>query len=161
MLFGAAAEITADVNLDGEAYRVTMLRPNGPTACMWALVDDWSHLLPGALPDEQRAYWTGRLADPDDGLDRHMLRPVAFRLARQVYGVPWWAAHRITAEASEGHLMWQAWCVKHAFNPASESADRIIASMVAQQLAGLEDEAQARGWQQRTFMRPPGVRDEV
>lgn len=161
MLFGAQATIDADVNLDGEAYRVTMPRPNGPDACMWALVDDWSPLMPGALPDEQRAYWDGRLEDPDDPLDREHLRPVAFRLARQVYGVDWWAAHRITEQARDGHLMWQAWCVKHAFDPAGESADRIIASIIGWIASGFEDEAQAKGWQQRTFMRPPGVRGEV
>lgn len=161
MLFGAPMTIEADVNLDGEAYRVTMARPDGPAACMWALADDWSPLMPGALPDEQRAYWTSRLEDPEDALDRHMLRPLAFRLARQVYGVDWWAAHRITEQAHEGHLMWQAWCVSHAFDPARESADRIIASIVGWVASGFEEEAQAKSWQTRTFMRPAGVRGEV
>jgi len=161
VLFGAQATIEADVNLDGEAYRVTLPRPEGPSACLWALADNWHELMPGALPADQRAYWNDRLANPEDPLDRHMLRPVAFRLARQVYGVPWWAAHRITEDAAEGHLMWQAWCVKHGFNPAGETADRIIASMVGWVTSGLEDEAQAKSWHQRTFMRPPGVRDEV
>jgi len=161
MLFGATAEITADVNLDGEAYRVTLPRPNGPEACVWALADDWSPLFPGALPDEQRAYWNARLEDPEDPLDRHMLRPLAFRLARQVYGVPWWAAHRITEEAGDQHLMWQAWCVRHGFAPAGESADRIIASIVGWIMSGFEDPAQVKSWQTRTFMRPAGVRDEV
>lgn len=161
MLFGAAAPIEADVNLDGEAYRVTMPRPDGPLACVWALADDWSPLMPGALPDEQRAYWTGRLEDPEDPLDREHLRPLAFRLARQVYGVPWWAAHRITEEAQGASLMFAAWCVKHGFNPAHEPADRIIAAIVGWVASNFEDEAQAKSWQTRTFMRPAGVRDEV
>lgn len=161
MIFGAASPITADVTLDGEPLRVTMLRPDGPSACMWALIDNWAALFPGALPEEQGAYWNGRLADPEDPLDRHMLRPVAFRLARQVYGVPWWAAHRITEEAHQGYLMWQAWCVTHGFDPAAQPADRIIASIVAWTASRWEDAAQAQAWQQRIFMRPPGVRDEV
>jgi hypothetical protein len=159
MLFGAAGDLEADVNLDGEAYRVTMPRPNGPDACVWALADDWSPLFPGNLPDEQRAYWTDRLEDPDDPLERAHLRPVAFRLAKQVYGVSWWAAHRITEEAAEGHLMWQAWCVRHGFSPAGEGADRIIASIVGWITAGFEDPAQLKSWQTRTFMRPAGVRE--
>lgn len=161
MLFGAKGEIAADVNVDGDAFRVTLTRPNGPDACLWALADDWSHLFPGALPDEQRAYWNGRLEDDADPLDRHMLRPVAFRLARQVYGVDWWAAHRITEEASNAHLMWQAWCIKHAFRPADETPDRIIASMIGWVSSGWEEPAHAKSWQQRTFMKPPGVRGEV
>lgn len=160
MLFGAVSEIAADVDLDGEAYRVTMSRPDGPEACVWALVDDWSPLFPGALPEEQRAYWLGRLEDEADPLDRHMLRPVAFRLAQQVYGVPWWAAHRITEEARDGHLMWQAWCIRHGFDPAGEPPDRIIASIVGWITSTFEDEAQVRSWQTRTFMRPAGVRSE-
>lgn len=158
MLFGAAVDITADVDLDGEAFRVTMPRPNGPEACVWALADDWAPLFPGNLPDDQRAYWAARLEDDADPLTRAMLRPIAFRLATQVYGVPWWAAHRITEEVREGHLMWQAWCIRHGFNPAGESADRIIASIVGWVTAGFEDEAQIRSWHTRTFMRPPGVK---
>ena len=143
------------------AYRVTLLRPDGPTACLWALADNWHALMPGALPDEQRAYWESRLEDPEDSLDRHMLRPIAFRLARQVYGVPWWAAHRITEEASESHLMWQSWCIRHAFDPAHETPDRIIASIVGFISSQWDDAAQAKSWQIRTFMKPPGVRDGV
>lgn len=161
MLFGADTPATADIDLDGHAITVTMPQPSGPEACLWALADQWHHLMPGALPAQQRAYWQHRLADPEDPLDRHMLRPVAFRLAQQVYGVPWWAAHRITEEAAQAPLMWKAWCIRHAFRPVGESADRIIASIVGWVSSGWEDPAQAKSWQQKIFMRPPGVRGEV
>jgi hypothetical protein len=160
MLFGTTSQVSTDVDVDGEAFTVTMDHPNGAEACMWAAADDWSRLFPGSLPDEQRAYWEDRLADPEDRLDRHMLQPVAFRLARQVYGVPWWAAHRITEEAVSAYLMWQAWCVKHGFDPAGESADRIIASIVGFVSSHWDDQAQAQSWQNRIFMRPTGVKDE-
>lgn len=151
-------DLHADFTLDGQKVRVTMPRPPGPAACMWALLDDWSPLLPGALPGEQAAYWAARLADPEDGLTRAQLRPVAFRLARQVYGVPWWSAHRILKEAADSYLSYQVWCVKKSFQPGEEPADRIVASCVAYLSGQWTEQAQAQSWSDRIFKNPPGVR---
>lgn len=158
MILGAELDITADVDLDGERLRVVLPRPDGPNACLWALTDDWMCLFPGSLPEDQRGYWTDRLEDPDDNLDRAALLPIAHELSQQVYGVPWWAAHRICEEAAQKHLMWEAWCIKHGFDASGEPAHRIIASIVGWVAEGWEDDSQAKAWSQKMFMRPKNAR---
>lgn len=157
MLFGIRLPIVVDADLDGDPIRITMDHPDGSTACLWALLDDWKPLLPGALPDDQRAYWEDRLADPDDPLDWAALRPLAFAAARRVYGVAWWSAHRILQEAAEAPLLYEMWCVRHAFDPADQPAHRIVASAAACVASAWSDEAQATSWSQRVSMAPPGV----
>jgi hypothetical protein len=158
VLFGTSPDIVKDFTLDGKPVRVTMPRPHGPSACLWAVVDDWSLLMPGNLPEEQRAYWQDRLENPDDTLDRSMLRPVAFALAQQVYGVPWWAAHRILEETTSAYLAYQVWCTRRGFHPAEETADRIVASAVAWVSERWSEDSEAKSWQQRVYMPPAGVR---
>lgn len=158
MLFGARLEISADVDLDGEAYRVVVPRPKGVDACLWALGDEWWHLFPGSLPDDERAYWQDRLKDPTDPLTRAMLVPIAHKLAVQVYGVPWWTAHRMLEQAAESHLAWSSWCVSHGFRPEDEPADRIIASILGWVSANWDDESAAKSWSQKVFMRPKNAR---
>lgn len=157
MLFGLQLPIVVDADLDGDPIRVIMDQPDGPTACLWALVDDWSPLMPGALPAGQRRYWEDRLADPDDQLDRRALRPLAFALARRVYGVAWWTAHRILQEAAEARLAYETWCVAHGFDGRGQPAHRIVASAAAWAASTWSDEAQASSWTQRVSMPPPGV----
>lgn len=158
MLFGAPQEISANVDLDGEAFRVVLPRPDGSTACLWALADAWWEMFPGSLPEGERDFWDDRLSDPDDPMSRSMLLPVAHQLANQVFGVPWWAAHRICEETAGQHMSWLAWCVKHGFEPSTSGAERLIASMVAFASEAWDDEAQAKSWSQKMFMRPKNAR---
>lgn len=158
MIFGRPLALQATVRLDGETYLVHMDPPPGPDACLWALHDTWLALFPGALPDEQAAFWDERLTNPEDSLSYASLRPVAFELARQLYGVPWWAAHRITEEAAAAYLAYESWTVQRGFDPAGQPARRIIASIIAWASESWADEADVKSWQQRTFMPPPGVR---
>lgn len=158
MIFGRPIALQATVRLDGDTYLVHMDPPPGPDACLWALQDNWRALFPGALPDEQRAFWDERLTDPASAIGYASLRPVAFDLARQLYGVPWWAAHRITEEAASAYLGYEGWCLIHGFDPAGQPARRIIASIVTWISSGWTDESDAKSWQQRCFMPPPGVR---
>ncbi|MER6610235.1 hypothetical protein ABT282_31075 [Streptomyces sp. NPDC000927] len=157
-MFGGRLEIGADIDLDGSAYRITMPRPPGSEACLWALIDDWRLLVPGGLPEEQRSWWEDFLSDPESQHDWMVLRPAAFSIAKQVYGVPWWAAHRILKEAAEAYLSYQMWCVAKGFRPTDEPADRIVASAVAWISSQWTEESQAKTWQQATFMPPSGVK---
>lgn len=158
MIFGRPLALQATVRIDGDTYLVHMDQPPGGDACLWALQDTWLSLFPGALPEEQRAFWHERLTDPETSVGYAALRPVAFDLARQLYGVPWWAAHRITEEAAASHMAYEAWCVRRGFDATGQHARRIIASAVAWLSEGFTDEADAKAWHQRTFMPPPGVR---
>lgn len=158
MIFGLQATLQATIRLDGSDYLVYMDEPPGPEACLWALQDEWLPLFPGSLPAEQHAFWGDLLADPESPVSYAALRPLAFDLARQLYGVPWWAAHRITEQAAHAHIAYEGWTVRRGFAPAGQSARRIIASIVAWQAEQWVDEAEAKSWQQRMFMPPPGVR---
>jgi len=157
-VFGTVAPVAVPVDMDGQAYLVTMEQPPGPLACTWAAADDWRPLFPGHLPDDQRAWWQERLEDPDDVLDYMALRPVAFAVAEQVYGMPWWAAHRILLEVAEEHLAWTVWCVRRGFDPEREDARRILASAVAYRVERMDGPAEVKGWSTRMFMPPPGVK---
>lgn len=158
MIFGLTTILQATARLDGSDYLVHMKEPPGPQACLWALQDEWLPLFPGALPTDQRAFWSELLADPDTPVSYTTLRPLAFELAQQLYGVPWWAAHRITEQAAHARIAYEGWTIRQGFDPAGQPARRIIASIVAWQSEQWSDEADATGWQQRTFMPPPGVR---
>lgn len=158
MIFGLPGRLHTTVRLDGDDYLVYMDPPQGPTACLWALQDEWLALFPGALPEDQRAFWDELLTKPESEVSYGTLRPVAFDLARQLYGVPWWAAHRITEEAAGSYIAYEGWCVRRAFYPEQHTARRIISSIVAWLAEGWSDETDAKSWQQRTFMPPPGVR---
>lgn len=158
MIFGLATPLISSVRLDGEQYSIHMDPPPGPQACIWALQDTWIELFPRSLPEDQQAFWEERLADHESNLSYASLRPIAFDLASQLYGVPWWAAHRLTEEAAASHIAYEGWCVRRAFHPEQHTARRIISSIVAWTSEGWTDESEAKSWHQRTFMPPPGVR---
>lgn len=157
MLFGAHVPIAVDAVVDGEHLQVSMECPDGPEACLWALSDQWTFLFPGALPEVQRRWWTSRMRDPSDALSLVHLRPIAFNLALQVYGVPWWSAHRILTETAQQRMGFEVWCVGHAFDPAGEPPHRIVAAAVAYLSSQLQTDEERQAWQARITMRPKGV----
>lgn len=157
MIFGLPVTLRAQVRIDGTDYVTYLDEPSGPEACSWALQDEWRLLFPGALPDDQQSFWTDLLTDPESAVSYSTLRPVAFRLAQQLYGVPWWAAHRITESAAQAHLAYESWTIRRGFDPKGQPARRIIASIVAWQADQWGEESEAKSWHQRTFMPPPGV----
>ncbi|MFF4661942.1 hypothetical protein [Streptomyces sp. NPDC001282] len=158
MIFGLRAPLQTSVRLDGTDYLVYLPEPDGSEACVWALQDEWLRLFPRALPEDQQAFWDDLLTNPETAVSYATLRPIAFRLAQQLYGVPWWTAHRLTESAAQSLLAYEAWTVRKGFDPAGKPARRIIASVVAWQAEQWADEAEAKSWHQRMFMPPPGVR---
>lgn len=157
MLFGAQIPISVNAVVDGTTVQVSMDTPPGPDACLWALSDRWLPLFPGNLPDDQRTWWVSRMRDPDDAHSLVHLRPIAFALAQQVYGVPWWSAHRILSEAAQHYMGFQVWCTSHGFDPAVEPAHRTVAAAVAWAGTQFTDDDDAQAWQRRISMRPKGV----
>ncbi|MET7814224.1 hypothetical protein ABZT26_25675 [Streptomyces sp. NPDC005395] len=140
--FGVLPVIEHDVDLDGEALTIRLPQPPGLQACDWVAHDQWLALFPDALPEEQRAYWHERMADPADPLTAGVLRVIAYKLAEQVYGMPWWAAHRLTVRAAASWWQFEAWCAGHGFNPhvPGTPAVRLVGACWAWLAGGLEED---------------------
>ncbi|MEU0770636.1 hypothetical protein [Streptomyces albogriseolus] len=155
--FGPAALITLDVDLDGEQLRIELPRPPGLLACDWAAHDDWLSLFPEALPGEQRAYWHERMADPGDPLTARALQVIAYDLAEPVYGMPWWAAHRLCIKAAQSWWQFEAWCAANGMDPHADGvpATRLVGACWAWLAGGLEEQ-KAAAFHRETFEPPAG-----
>ncbi|MEU6932885.1 hypothetical protein AB0A05_27425 [Streptomyces sp. NPDC046374] len=140
--FGPPDVIGLDVDLDGEPLRIELPQPRGIDACTWAVRDDFLGLFPGALPDEQKQYWQERMRDPADPLTIRAIQAIGYRLGRLVFGVPWWAAHRLTTRCAANWWQYEAWTVTVGFDPRAPGvpATRIIGACWAFLSAGLDAE---------------------
>ncbi|BDT39531.1 hypothetical protein [Streptomyces yaizuensis] len=140
--FGPPVVVDLDVDLDGEPLRISLPQPDGMAACEWAVWDDFLALFPGALPPDQYAYWRERMRDPSDPLTVGALQVIAYRVAERVYGVPWWAAHRLTLRAAASWWQFEAWSVTVGFDPRvpGTGAARIVGACWAFVSAGLAAE---------------------
>ncbi|MFJ9719885.1 hypothetical protein ACIRPQ_28835 [Streptomyces sp. NPDC101213] len=155
--FGLVPVIEHDIDLDGEALTVRLPQPPGLEACDWAAHDQWLSLFPDALPPEQRAYWHERMADPADPLNAGTLQVIAYDLAEYVYGMPWWAAHRLTVKAAAGWWQFEAWSAANNFDPHAPGtpASRLVGACWAWLAAGLEED-KLTAFHRETFEPPPG-----
>lgn len=152
--FGPPTLVRVDVDLDGEPLSLELAQPDGMTAAGWSALDAFLQLFPGALPADQRAYWHERLADPADPLNMKAARAIAYRVADLVYGMPWWAAHRLTSRAAGAWWQYEAWTVDRGFDPRGASAARIAASCWAWAAAGCQTEAEGEALHREVFASP-------
>ncbi|MFI7278504.1 hypothetical protein [Streptomyces sp. NPDC049879] len=136
--FGPPDVVHVDVDLDDEELAVELPQPPGMRAATWAALDNWLALFPNALPEDQAAYWRERMANPLDPLNAGAVRAISYQVAHRVYGMPWWAAHRLTARAAANWWQYEAWAVARGFDPRTASAARIAASCWAWAAAGCE-----------------------
>ncbi|MFJ4960269.1 hypothetical protein [Streptomyces sp. NPDC088739] len=158
--FGPPPLVVVDVDLDDEALAVELEQPDGMEAARWAALDDFLNLFPGALPDDQRAYWTERLADPDDPFTGRAARTVAYQIARAVYAVPWWTAHRLCSRAAAHWWAYEAWTVTKGFDPRTAPAARIVASCWAWAAAGADKDEDLEALRREVFEGPTDLGHE-
>jgi hypothetical protein len=155
--FGPPGLVVVDVDLDDEALAVELSQPDGMDAAAWAAKDDWPALFPGALPADQRAYWLDRLADPDDPFTGGAARVIAYQVGTEVYGMPWWAAHRLCARAAVHWWAYEAWTVTKGFEPRTATAARIAASCWAWAAAAVGSEEDLEALRLDIFEAPEGL----
>lgn len=150
--FGPPADVVAvDVDLDGEPLRVELDQPDGMTAAGWAALDDYPAMFPGALDPAQRGYWARRMADPADPLTMGAVRAIAYRLAQPLYGMDWWAAHRLCSRAAANWWQYEAWAVTRGFDPRTAPAARIAASCWAWAVSGCTEDGEAEALHREIF----------
>lgn len=158
--FGPPDAIAVDVDLDDAPYTIVLDQPHGWTAARWAALDAFLDLFPGALPEDQRAFWDDRLADPDDPMTNGAARMIAYALAKRVYGMEWWAAHRLCARAAANWWQYEAWSVTRGFDPRTAPAARIAASCWAWAAAQCDKEEDLDQLHRDVFTAPPGLGHE-
>ena len=127
---GLPARTPISFTIDGDSYRL----PTLPTRT-W--IDTlslqapgcWWHLLPGALPDQQRTHLIGRLFDNADPLDLDDLEGIATSVLGAVCGTWFWAAHHLAVLARSNWLLLDGWFVTCGFDPYTQPIGRVLAGV--------------------------------
>ena len=125
---GLPARTPLDFVIDGEEYRLPTLPTRTwldslalkPPGCWW-------HLLPGQLPEQQRAHLTARLLDNTDPLDIDDLEGYATAVLGAVCGMSFWAAHHLAVIARSNWLVLDGWFLSVGFDPYTQPIGRVLA----------------------------------
>ncbi|MFG2225391.1 hypothetical protein [Streptomyces sp. NPDC048644] len=156
MRFGPATPGPLAISIDGQPYTLTV--PTGHTLAGIAAAGQWPRLVPGLLTDEDRAEVEARLRDPTDLLGLFACWRVVLGLAPELYGVEWWAAQRLCGLAQERWRDWSAWCVRRGLDTDTASGHRLVSSVWAWIVDGLQEETDLARAERDIFDPPPELR---
>lgn len=87
----------------------------------------WPDLTLAAMSTADRTRVEERVFDPFDPLDLRHLWYAATVVTRAVTGMDWAPACRVAATVHAQWFWFQAWAIRHGFNPANEPVDRVLA----------------------------------
>lgn len=127
---------------------------DGRVLAGWARAGAWTSLVPGCIHEDYEKEFYDRLADPRDPLGLRACHLIAMGLSEEIFGVPWWAAARLSATALESWRYFGAWAVEHQFDPSNAPAHRLISAVLAWIGSRVQDEKEARRVENEIFLPP-------
>ncbi|MFD7507895.1 hypothetical protein ACFV5N_00905 [Streptomyces sp. NPDC059853] len=154
MTFGPVSQGRLPFTVNGTAYSL-LLPDDGRVLAGIAASGQWSQIVPGLLDDHDWHEWMDRLRDPRDPLQYRVCWRVALGLSERIYGMPWWAAHRLCAIAVDQWRVYEPWTVTRGFDPGAAPAHRICASILAWARAGCQKESELARLDHTIFTPPP------
>lgn len=143
-----------------EGVELALAPYTGWQAAGWASVADWAAIVPRGLDAESFELVSEWLSDRDDPFTLGVCYYMAEQLAETIYGMPWWAAVRLSAMASTHWRYYSLWCAEHAFDPVRSSAPLICASSLKWLRDSAKDDAEWSIMETKVFLPPPARRQE-
>jgi hypothetical protein len=139
--------------VDGVTYAIDV-PGDGRLLAEWAATGSWTALVPGCITEPYREEFYDRLADPHDALGLRACHHIVLGLSEEIFGVPWWAAARLSATVQASWRFFGAWAVSHGFNPSDEPGHRVMSAALAWIGSRVEDEKEARRVESEIFTPP-------
>lgn len=156
MVFGPVDSGLLPFTVDGHTYALDV-PPEGRLLAGWAATGTWTALVPGCIHPDYTEEFYARLADPRDALGLRACHHIALGLSEEIFGVPWWAAARLSATVQQSWRYFGAWAVQHGFNAQGEPAHRLVSAALAWLASRVQDEKEARRVEQEIFTPPKAM----